>query len=230
MSFRSGRVRLLALSAGALGMAMVSQTASAETLQAGIYDLSNHPSGALQPPPYGLRLDELFDVTPGVDSFVFDFDHASSNMVLTYNGSDRIRILGQAFGGRDIGGDFAAEASTGVYTIDFVYDVGVGLVPGDDDLWAQTGSGSNFGSISGPGGTVNLTDMVLNGFTFRFGDETNNNGHRGFDGISGWGWLDFDGHEGAADWIFTAEFNRVPAPGALALLGVGGLIATRRRR
>jgi hypothetical protein len=60
-------------------------------------------------------------------------------------------------------------------------------------------------------------------------------GHRGFNGISGWGWLSYVADDGtvlphvyAADWLFTAEL--IPAPGAIALMGMGGLLAARRRR
>ena len=43
-------------------------------LQPGTYRLEDHPDGNAQPPGYGLRLDELIDVTDDHDIFTFSFD------------------------------------------------------------------------------------------------------------------------------------------------------------
>ena len=48
----------------------------------GLYQLHNHPDGNQASPFYGLRLDELFQVTPGHDVFTFDFDHPDAAVVL----------------------------------------------------------------------------------------------------------------------------------------------------
>ncbi|MGE0302370.1 MAG: MYXO-CTERM sorting domain-containing protein [Phycisphaerales bacterium] len=177
-----------------------------------------------------MRLDEMVNVTSGHDIFTFDFDHPASFMTLEYTGST-ITISGFAFGGRDSGTGYFADQFLGLYTINFVYNVGVGLAAGDDDLEVVAPSFSNVGSIVGPGGSgVNsvLSDKDQGGFTFRFGDEDNDLGHRGFDGLSGWGWLMVDGrHVANMDWIFTAE---VPAPGAAGVLALGALALGRRRR
>lgn len=224
-------IRCLAGIAGAL----VCASAHAEVIQLGEYVLGNHPDGNAQPPQYGLRLDELFNVTSGHDIFSFDFEAIGSDMQMIVTAST-IRIFGTTLGGRDVGGSYAVEATTGFYTVDFLYNVGVATVPGDDDVWVKsTPDMQNRGKITAPGGQViDLVDKSDGNYQFRLGDEDNDAGHRGFDGISGWGWLNHgpsgSPHIAASDFLFTARFVRVPAPGAIALVGVAGLAATRRRR
>lgn len=222
-----------ALIALIVGVFVVSATgASAAVIVPGTYQLHNHPDGNAIPPPYGMRLDELDDATAGHDIFTFDFDHASSDMRLTYNDvAQTIHIYGVSYGGRDVGGVYAADAYQGVYTIDFLYNMNVGLVPGDDDLWVEAPPDElNSGTIISPGGApINiLADVLQNNFTFRFGDEDDDNGHRGHNGLSGWGWLNINGsHVDNQDWLFTAELIPEPATIGLLLVGLG---AIRRRR
>ena len=192
----------------------------------GVYQLRNHPDGAASSPGYGLRLDEVFDATEGHDIFTFDFDHADADMTLTYDGSS-INIAGTAFGGLDIGSTYDPLHS-GLVTIDFTYDV-VGTATGDDDLLVIPQQIPSSGTIElWTGSTVDLFDKAsADGYSFRLGDE-DGSGHRGFDGISGWGWLGYEpgGYIAATDWLFTVE---VPGPSALALLAVGMAFRGRRR-
>lgn len=202
----------------------------------GLYDLHNHPDGAERPPTYGLRLDELYNATSGHDVFTFDFNHAQSNMQMTYWGTT-IHIFGVSWGGRDTGSGYANDMYRRLYTIDFTYNIGVGIVPGDDDVYVNPGTQYNYGSISSALGTIGLRDGHYSGaqLDFRLGDENNDLGHRGYAGISGWGWLftqtgangGYVNHA-SDDWLFTATL--VPTPGSAALLGLGALAATRRRR
>ncbi len=220
--------RLVALA----GMAAAAATVQAGTLPIGLYELHNHPDGNALPPPYGLRLDELYDVTGAKDFFTFDFDDAASAVTLRYTGT-KVIIEGDSWGGRDIGGSYAVEATTGLYSFRFVYDVGVGIIGGDDDIIAAANM-MNFGWISTPiGDTIDLTDKEDGGYSFRLGDEHNDLGHRGFAGISGWGWLIHgppgSSHVPGSDWIFTVG-DLVPAPGSLALLGMAAGVMGRRRR
>ncbi|MGD9791684.1 MAG: PEP-CTERM sorting domain-containing protein [Phycisphaerales bacterium] len=214
----------------AVGLGGLVGGASAVTIDTGTYRLHNHPDGNAVPPPYGARLDELFNVTGGHDIFTFDFDHASSAMFLDYDGTS-IHIYGQAYGGRDIGGTYAADVYQALYTFDFTYSLNVGPVPGDDDVYVSSDAGNNQGVIGTPLGPINLYDKSDGNHAFRFGDENNDLGHRGFNGISGWGWLmagDPNTYIESNDWIFTAEL--VPAPGTLGLALGGMLMAGRRRR
>jgi len=216
--------------------------ASAADLQPGLYRLNNHPDGNSNPPPYGARFDELYNATGDHDIFTLDFDDLNSSVFLTINAAQtEIRIFGQALGGRDIGSVHANDIYFGVYTFDFVYNLGVTPVPNDDDLEVVGPNHQNFGSITAPNGlgTTTLTDESMGGHSFQLGDEDGPGpiggpGHRGWNGISGWGWMSYvypTGivHEPATDWLFTATYV-IPTPGASAILGLGGLALLRRRR
>lgn len=218
---------------GLVAVAALAGSANAALVLPGTYELSNHPDGSATPPPYGLRLDELYNATSSHDIFTFNFDAPQSSvfMVITANS---IRITGQALGGRDTGGAHANDAYLGVYTFDFLYSTGVQPAAGDDDLIVNAANRANSGTIVTPlGDTIALVDERSGGFSFRFGDEDNDAGHRGFAGLSGWGWLTHGGsgatHVAASDWLFTAELVEIPTPGALALTGLAGLAMLRRR-
>lgn len=225
--------RTLALPACALTTIMIVTAAHAgitPIVTNGLYNLHNHPDGNANPPAYGMRLDGLYD-TSGSDIFTLDFDDPQSSVQMQIT-DNSIRIFGSALGGRDVGGSYANDQYLGIYTIDFTYSLGISQVPGDDDLWVVAPTASNSGMVSTPlGDDINLWDKSNGTFNFRLGDENNDNGHRGHDGISGWGWMnhsDPDVHIAATDWLFTATL--VPTPGALALLSAGALCMTSRRR
>ncbi|MCG8403732.1 MAG: hypothetical protein MI923_00910, partial [Phycisphaerales bacterium] len=197
------------------------------------YKLGNHPAGGGAPPLYGLRLDGLLHVPTFDDddddgdddddddggSFnskivTFDFeDEPGTCMFLDLNlDAGTIRIFGRAFGGVVKNNDYVNPE---FWDIDFTYVEGVGLVGGDGgfpDVHANNcpASGANSGTIAavdGSPGPIALVDYCgSNSFAFRFGD-VNGAGHRGFDGLSGWGWLNHSGrpHLWISDWLFTAE-------------------------
>ncbi len=200
-------------------------------LQPGSYVLADHPDGGLAPPTYGLRLDELMDVTAGHDKFTFSFDHAESNMRLdvTEVGTDEfeIHIYGTAFGGLVRNHAYDAFV-TGVADIDFVYMI-ANTVPGDDDLIVTTPNFTNTGVITFLNTTIDLFDRAnAEEFTLRLGDE-DGTGHRDFDGISGWGWLDHGtagNHVDNSDWLFTV----IPTPGSGVLLSMALAIAVHGKR
>jgi hypothetical protein len=227
-------IRAFALAAVAVGTMAVS--AEAVSVASGLYRLHNHPDGQADPPPYGARFDELFNATSGHDIFTLDFDDPSSSVFMTVDVlAGVINIAGTALGGRDTGATYAADVYLGLYSFNFTYDIGVQQVPGDDDIWVVMPHHRNFGTITAPNslGTIVLTDEGMGGYTFRLGDEDNDAGHRGHNGISGWGWMSYVvgqsiTHVEATDWLFTAEL--VPAPGSIVMLGLGGLLAARRRR
>ncbi len=208
--------------------------ASGAIIAPGLYELHNHPDGAAIPPPYGMRLDELYNTSPDHDIFTFNFDDPGSNMQMMVTATT-IHIFGVSVGGWDIGGGYDAGPTFGLYTIDFLYTVGVMPSPGDDDVQVVAPSGTNFGTILTPlGDLIALVDQQGQdpGLNFRLGDENDDLGHRGHPGISGWGWLTHgppgSSHVPNSDWIFTATL--IPSPGAASVLALGALAAGRRRR
>ncbi|MHC4415185.1 MAG: hypothetical protein ACYS0G_07875 [Planctomycetota bacterium] len=227
-SNRVGARRRLCACTGLFGLVAATTAASAEIITPGDYRLHNHPDGGAAPPEYGLRLDELIGLTPDHDVFTFDFDAPGALMVLRYDGTS-IRISGTAFGGLVDEDEYDPDHS-GFAQIDFTYTTAE-LAEGDDDLVVVTPDFSNTGTITFLGEKINLFDRADDdGFTFRLGDEDDNEGHRGFEGISGWGWLDHHEagqHVVSSDWIFTAEL--IPAPPVLAAACAGLLVWGRRR-
>ena len=216
---------------------MVAVSAARADVPVGLYALRNHPAVANAPPAYGARFDELYNATAAHDNFTLDFEHPSSAMFMTVT-ETTIRIFGQSFGGRDVGDAYADDVYRGVYSLDFLYTVGVGLIPWDDDRWVDAPSASNFGTITGPGmlGTRNLTDERSVHYSFRVGDENDDMGLEGVPGIAGWGWMSYvvpDGppvHVAESDWRFRATM--IPGPGAGALAAIAIVLApgARRRR
>ncbi|MCA9293397.1 MAG: hypothetical protein KDA20_06255 [Phycisphaerales bacterium] len=217
-----------ARSAGVVIALSAAASASGAFIPQGCFQLNNHPDGGYQDPGYGLILTELFNVRHhGTDVFSFDFDHAQSDMQLCWDG-ECIVISGTVFGGRDIGEEWADDEYKGVYEVYFKYSV-IDGVSGDDDLFDEFQGDE--GWIKSPGGTtVDLHSKSNGDYTFRLGDENDDLGHRGFNGISGWGWLTMGSkpYAGPSDWLFTVK---IPTPGSVALLmAATPLVAIRRRR
>lgn len=230
-------------------------TAHGAILSTGLHRLHNAPAANdIEPPPYGARLDELYDATLGVpDDFTFDFDYTSptfSALMLidvqpTTPGRYTLTIAGKAWGGRDIGGVYANDQYRGEYEFYFQYLVGVkDHYNGDDDIivdpmdFTDAQGTANTGWVKTPlGDTIPLADdkgLPSPGFSLRIGDEDDDLGHDGETGISGWGWLKHGSplvNHPQSDWIFTVDPQIwVPTPGSLALCAVGAVVGVRRRR
>ena len=92
------RQRGFALAVGVLVLGLSAAQGNASLIQPGQFLLHNHPDNYGVPPGYGLRLDELFDVTGGHDRFTFDFDHPAAEMWMDFGGAS-IHIYGIAFVG-----------------------------------------------------------------------------------------------------------------------------------
>ncbi|MEL6214243.1 MAG: PEP-CTERM sorting domain-containing protein [Pseudomonadota bacterium] len=208
--------------------------AQATVLQPGEYALHNHPDGSAASPFYGLRLDGL---TTGDTSeiYTFDFEDEDSGMTLAYDGNS-ITISGMAFGGRDTGSSYDSD-TTDVWQISFTYsDV---YSCNDGGLCSNSGVGSISSLLFGSYNLV--SEMGRHSYAFQL-----NTDHRGFTGVSGWGWMNHcpsggeggngsysngvscDNHLYASDWLFTVR--EVPAPGTLALLGLGLAMVGFRRK
>jgi hypothetical protein len=127
--------------------------------------------------------------------------------------------------------------------------VGVSSPGGDgglNDVYVHADN-LNFGTITGMIGNTTYayeledqsTDNAPTSLSFQLGDESGG-GHRGFSGISGWGWVNHGSscisqhcdHVYASDWLFTAELKPVPLPAAAWLfasaLGVFGYLGHRK--
>ena len=215
--------------------------------ETGMYDLGNHPDGNARDPEYGARIDNLYD-SIGVDVgiFTFDFECTDCAMSMIYDGNS-ITISGTAFGGEPDGdGGYLNNGYDGLYSFNNVtYSMVVPLEndgSGLQDIGIMGTTGGPIGTLTFLGdGVDDLPSLTMwelmdkndpdRGFpnSFRVGDEDNDAGHRGFDGISGWGWFlvradgtrDFVDADGAQDWLFTADRVPVPAPGSAALFLLG---------
>lgn len=220
--------------------------------------LADHPDGTANPPPYGLRIDNIFqkkndgsNLAGGAGGIVtFSFSAAGAAVFTdviddTNDGqADRIRIYGKAYGGRDTGSGYA-NVGAGFYQIDFTYNVGVQTVNNLADGGWKVADGAtrsqNNGSIraldgSFAGETWNFSDKADNtGFSFNF----LKNGHRltGAEQLAlgdphvGEGWVQLDnGVMGTQDWLFTTVVIPMPTPAMMASAGLLGLAGIRRRR
>lgn len=246
--------RLNKIGVAAVFAAFVAVGSAQAAIEDGAYVLHNHPDGDARPPLYGLRLDGLDGTSSHVYTFNFDYSdiaHTSNMMMTVDQGAGTIHIFGDMFGGHDTGTSYdTANDLAGWWHVDFTYDLNVRLASGDDDLVAGPDTSSthpnNRGTLTQLDSDMPSLDASYDlldyppfyEWTFRLGDEDDDAGHRGFAGISGWGWMNHSGngnaplydHIASSDWLFTAE--KVPAPAAawLAIAGLGLFGVTRRRQ
>lgn len=214
--------------AGLLALAVVGISgASAGGLVIAEFELGDHPDGSAAVPFYGLRLDNILD--PGTMTLSMEHHDNTRLTVIDDNGDLSMRITGTLFGGVV---NNNAYVSTNSYEIDFTYalnvtDSGDGWVVNGFDA-GNTGTITNLTTeeVTNLYGKANMSGLV---FSMRA------DGHRMGDSSSwvGRGWLttNDDGTNpagGSQDWLFTA--TTIPSPSGLAILGLSGLVSTRRRR
>lgn len=210
--------------------------AHAGTVVLNQFNINDHPQGGLVPPTYALRLDNIFGAPKATFSADVYNDATLTVLQDTATNDVYIDIQGTFHGGEDLGGSWG---TTFDLDVNFRYEANVMATA---DGWAVTGfSLLNTGTITRLDTNETMTwygmedaagDNGPVGEAFRFAAD----GWRIDNDDSTWvgrGWLTMndDGSPSAApaqDWIFTA--TAVPTPSSLALLGLGGLAATRRRR
>lgn len=219
------------------------------------FPLFNHPDANADPPPYGLRLDDLFLHAPtagsvsspvgGPTTFSFDpADGASMTLTASMVGPDiHLNIAGTAYGGVDAGVTYGY--GEGFYDIDFTYTMNVTEVAGPDGGYTVSPNSSmNTGTITAQAGITNVTAGTF--WTFYDQTDSLNNsfhfladGHRlgsypsilADDPYVGRGWVTFNSNgtntSGTQDWLFIT-----PEPSSLALICIGGfgLLSRRPRR
>lgn len=228
-----------------LGTLCLSLTSTAwagfAVLDNGLYRLGNHPDGSARPPLYGLRLDGLDGSNR---DYTFDFEDDANdsadngagmfmqvNLDMNNMANSSIRIYGQVYGGRNAGSGYDS-VGVGLWQIDFTYGANLQVGGNGRIFVSPQASADNNGFIKPlfsdslfDGSSIGLWDYITGGQGETF---ILNTGHRGYAGISGWGWLSHGtegNHVDASDWLFTVNQNRipvVPVPGA-GLLGVIGL-------
>ncbi|MEZ6241886.1 MAG: hypothetical protein R3B57_02485 [Phycisphaerales bacterium] len=211
-----GALAAIALGAGAANADVVAQ-----------FQMHDHPDGDVNPPPYGLRVDNLFDAGR---INTFSIDHFGDS-IITINddgGNLSIHMEGTLYGGRD-GGEMPVTPEAYTYAFDFI-----------EGVEAYNGGWRVVGTPDANGGFL---DQVNGDFYATFGAKADDNGisfifapdgHRLPGDDSSWvgrGWVMADGVQRTGytqDWLFTADV--VPAPGTLALALGGGVLTMPRRR
>lgn len=224
--------QLLKVAGGLLALGMVSvSSASSGGLVIAEFELGDHPDGNAAEPFYGLRLDNM--LAPGVVTLSMDHFNNTRMSVIEYNGVLSMHITGTLYGGA-VNDHAYVDAHS--YEVNFTYALNV----------TDAGNGWEVNSFDA-GNTGTITDLDTNEVTTLFGKANSSDlvfsmladGHRLSGDSSSWvgrGWLtdNSDGSmpgAGAQDWLFTAtKLPEVPAPSAIALLGLGGMLSSRRRR
>ncbi len=221
--------------AGALVTALPAHAVSMQFL------LSDHPDGDQNPPPYGLRMDNLFSGAAGVTTFSFD---SYGDTILTVDDSGgplTINIHGTVYGGVASGGN--AGYGLGAYTLDFNFTLNVS--PSGSGWIVGPGSGGvNGGTLTALAGNANFTAGTVFSFyentspaqTFLFlQDDHRLTGHpqagQNYWVGRGWNTTNSSGSPtgDTMDFLFLGHVIPLPTPAALALAGMATLAARGRR-
>ncbi len=216
-----------ALLCAVIGTSALSTIALGGDVVLSTFDLFDHPSGAIDPQAYGLRLDGL-----GIeDPMTFSFGDSQANSTMTLEVVDtgsniEIRMSGTVTGNTAVGGtDFGTFALNVTYVVDAVAN---GWEDNDMNI------GNMIGTLEGDFGSGN---QVVDLFPKSAGSDSFyflSDGHRISGDNSTWvgrGWLLPNNQMGNTnDFLFQAALVPLPAAawGGLAMLG--GIAAARRLR
>jgi len=143
-----------------------------------------------------------------VGDFSWTLNNADGGTGSVDNGNNSLSVTGpdNSFAGETT---LTTTAPTdGTISADYLY-TSIDSPGFDFGFYEVNGANTNFASASGDAGSI--TFAVSAGDSFGFGVET-------VDGIFGPGVVNI------------SNFRFIPAPSSLALLGLGGLVASRRRR
>ncbi len=225
----------------ARGFACAAAALVATTAHAATYRLADHPDGAANPPPYGLRLDGLFAAAGhnGVTTFSFDAFGDTIMKVVDTGAGLKITINGTVYGGRDTGSGYGYGEGSYAFSFTFMENV-INEVNGHSvtaispmNSGTLTALGNNNGV--GLGTTYNLYENSNGTHTFQFLTDGHRLAGTDLEGRSdifvGRGWLGVQGNStsGTRDLLFVGQLIPSPLAGAMAGVGLLGLAATRRR-
>ena len=223
------------LAAGSMCLCSLSAHAGTGLTIVAEFAIDDHPNGGLFPPPYALRLDEVFgDINATYSAATFG--NATLTVLQDNAGGYVIDIAGTFHGGRDIGGVWMNP-----YDVDVSMQYAANVIELSNGWQVNGFSALNSGTFTRLDTNESVTLYGMEsmsasdgpiGSTFVFASD----GWRIDGDDSSWvgrGWMttNDDGTMGsglAVDWLFSARV--IPAPGAMAMLGLGGLVAARRRR
>lgn len=243
--------RINALATGAVALLAAAAAASAST-QA--FLLQDHPDGNANPPPYGLRLDGLFNGYAGagnnaVTTFSFNtFDDTKLRVTTTGPNID-IRIKGTVYGGVDNG----AVVGFGAGSYDLVYDITVNVAAmGTGWFVSSPSNGANKGTLTAHAGIGGVTAGTVFSFyesnsmgnPFKFlqdehrltllegGAANYPEAGQGYWVGRGWNTTNSNGAPtgNTQDWLFIGSAVPLPTGAGLAMAGALGVFFPRRRR
>lgn len=232
--------RAAAVIAAAAGL-LVTSMASAATVKQ--FKLQDHPDGGENPPPYGLRWDNLFTTFGGAGGVtVFSMSHFNDTIltVTDSGGALKINVKGTLYGGVKAGAGLGF--GEGAYALDFTYNMNVSA---NGTGWkVDPNHPSNKGTLTSLGNA-----QVAVGTVMEFADKDGNENHsfqfvqdnhrlgnypaffnQGFWVGRGW-FMNGQMTAGTHDFLFLGvELIPLPSPVGMATAGLFALAAVRRRR